>query len=441
MKGIRFDARIAVCVAGFTLAIILVIVDEILDIPSRIFNTPPTPVNWTEFITETVFIFIVGLLTILLIRGLNARYRRAEELLRVERDRLATIFDCMEDAVYIINRNHDIEYANRATLSQFGPLKGQKCYQYFHNEKKPCSWCKIESVVEGKTVRRDLYSLRNQRTYDYIATPLKNANGSISKLGILRDVTERKQLEWDIAKFKELDKMKRNLLSTVSHELRSPLATIKGYASMLTDYSRKLNSRQRRDFVLAIQQDADRLTDFVNNLLDLSRLEAGLIRLEKRAYSMAKLLTHVVDAARIRSPRHRIRLNVATGLPRMNVDVTRIEQILNNLIDNAAKYSAEGKEIKVSAKKVGNELLLGVSDQGIGIPAEDLERVFDPMYRVEHKQAETSSGLGLGLSLCRGLVALHDGRIWVESEVGIGSNLWFALPLKTAGAKSKGGTQ
>ena len=184
---------------------------------------------------------------------------------------------------------------------------------------------------------------------------------------MLRDVTERKQLEWDVDKLKELDKVKRNLLSTVSHELRSPLATIRGYASMLTDYGRKLNNRQKREFVLAIQQDADRLTGFVNDLLDLSRLEAGLIKLEKRPYSIAKLLAHVVDAARIRSPRHQILLNVATELPRINIDVTRIEQVLNNLIDNATKYSAEGREIKVSAKKVEDELLLGVSDQGIGI--------------------------------------------------------------------------
>jgi PAS domain S-box-containing protein len=440
MKKFRFDARIIICVAGFALAIILVAVDELLDIPARIFNTLPTPVNWTELITETVFILVVGLLTTFLLREVNLRYRRAEELLHFERDRLATIFDCMEDAAYIVNTNHDIEYANRSAISQFGVLKGQKCYQYFHNEKEPCSWCKIEAVGKGKTVRRDLYLLRNQRTYDYIGTPLKNANGSISKLGILRDITERKQLEGNVTKLEELDKMKRNLLSTVSHELRSPLATIKGYASMLTDYGQKLSNRQKREFVLAIQQDADRLTDFVNDLLDLSRLEAGLIRLERRLYSVAKLLTHVVDAARVRTPRHKILLNVATGLPRINVDVARVEQVLNNLIDNATKYSAEEREIVVSARKVGDELLFGVSDQGIGIPAEDLEKVFDPMYRIRHKQAEASSGLGLGLSLCRGLVALHDGRIWAESEVGVGSNFWFTLPLEAGGLKSTGGT-
>ena len=105
----------------------------------------------------------------------------------------------------------------------------------------------------------------------------------------------------------------------------------------------------------------------------------------------------------------------------------RIKQVIDNLIDNAAKYSAEGTEIVVSAEEAGNELLLSVSDRGIGIPDEDLEKIFYPMYRVEHKQSEASGGMGLGLSLCRGLVALHSGRIWVESEPGRGS--LFTLEL------------
>lgn len=439
MKKFGFDVRIAVCVAGFVLAGILIVADEIFDIPSRVFNTPPTPVNWMELATETFFILVVGSLTIFLLQQLNLRRKRAQEMLYLERDKLATILNCMEDGIYIINTKHDIEYINQAMLSQFGPVKERKCYQYLHNLEEPCPWCKIQSVLEGRSVRRDLYSLKNQRTYDYIGTPLKNSDGSISKLGMLRDITERKQLEWDIAKLEELDRVKRSLLSTVSHELRSPLATIRGYASMLTDYRRKLNESKKREFVLAIKKDADELTDFVNDLLDLSRLEAGLIMLEVKPYSIVRVLKRVVAAAQIRLPSHQILLRLTKRLPRINIDVIRIQQVLHNLIDNAATYSAEGTEIVVSARKVDNEMLVGVSDQGIGIPAEDLEKVFYPMYRIESKE-KASRGMGLGLSLCRGLVALHEGRIWVESEVGVGSTFWFTLPLETARSKSvKGG--
>ena len=201
---------------------------------------------------------------------------------------------------------------------------------------------------------------------------------------------------------------------------------------MLNDYQHKLNGSQKREFVLAILQDSERLANFVNELLSFSRLEAGLVKLEMRSCSIVQLLKRVVAAARIRSPTHQIVLRVATRLPRVDIDVTRIEELLDNLIDNAVKYSAEGTEIRISAKKADSELLLSVSDRGMGIPSEELEKIFSPMYRIEKKETDVSQGIGLGLSLCRHLVVLHGGRIWVESEVGVGSTFWFTLPVKIA---------
>lgn len=106
--------------------------------------------------------------------------------------------------------------------------------------------------------------------------------------------------------------------------------------------------------------------------------------------------------------------------------------MLDNLIDNACKYSADGTKVKVSVSQLGNELLLGVSDQGIGIAVENLEKVFDPMYRIKHEDSEKIPGIGLGLSVCKGLIDSHGGRIWIESDVGKGSTCWFTLPLDTA---------
>jgi two-component system sensor histidine kinase VicK len=111
------------------------------------------------------------------------------------------------------------------------------------------------------------------------------------------------------------------------------------------------------------------------------------------------------------------------------MDVRRIRQVLDNLIDNACKYSVDGTRVKVSVQQLGNEILVGVSDQGIGIAAEDLERVFDPMYRIKHENSEKIPGIGLGLSVCKGLIDSHGGRIWIESEVRKGSTCWFTLPL------------
>ncbi|HEY91614.1 MAG TPA: PAS domain S-box protein [Dehalococcoidia bacterium] len=262
--------------------------------------------------------------------------------------------------------------------------------------------------------------------------------GKRAVLGYLMDNTERKELEWDVAKYKELDQMKRNLLSTVSHELRTPLSNIKGYANMLIDYEQKLNDQQRREFVKGIDKDTDRLTDFVNDLLNLSRLEAGLLSVEKKLYSISSLLREVVDEASIRWSSHHIKLKITRSLPRVNIDPGRIRQVLDNLIDNACKYSAHNTEVVVSGRKTGSELHIGIHDQGIGIPAGDLEKVFDPMYRIDREHIRKVPGIGLGLSVCKGLVDAHNGHIWFESEVGKGSTCWFTLPLDEAKASGTG---
>jgi len=268
--------------------------------------------------------------------------------------------------------------------------------------------------------------------------------GKRAVLGYYMDITDRKELEWDIAEYKELDQLKRNLLSTVSHELRTPLSNIKGYANMLIDYEHRLTDAQRREFVRGIDKDTDRLTGFVNDLLNLSRLEAGLLSVEKKPRSIARLLREVVDEARMRAPAHRIALNTARGLPRASMDASRIRQVLDNLIDNACKYSPDGTEIAVSASETDGGILVGVRDQGIGIPPEDLGRVFDPMYRIKREQTREVAGIGLGLSVCKGLVDAHGGRIWFESEVGRGSTCWFTLPVRrrraAAGSRRRGST-
>jgi len=294
-------------------------------------------------------------------------------------------------------------------------------------------------MLKGKlTSPYEYRSLRKDGQVRWVTQTITSImyEGKRAVLGYYMDTTERKELEWDVIKYKELEKLKRNLLSTVSHELRTPLANIKGYASMLTDYERKLTDSQKREFILAIEKDADRLTDFVNDLLNLSRLEAGLLKVERAAHNIVKLLNEVVTEARIRSPRHNIVLRAPKKLPRANIDIRRIKGVLDNLIDNASKYSNEGTEIVVSAKHASDKLLISVSDQGIGIPTEDLERVFNPMYRIEHTHVKPVGGSGLGLAICKGLVEAHGGHIWFQSEVGVGSTCWFTLPLKPAKPES-----
>ena len=259
--------------------------------------------------------------------------------------------------------------------------------------------------------------------------------GKPAILGYYMDITERKELEWKIIRYIDMDKIKKNLLSTVSHELTIPLATIKGYANMLINYKQKLSAHQKQDFIQTIEQESDRLSEFVNNLLDMSRLETGMLKLDKKPLSIARLLKIVWEQAKLLSPDREIELTIHGPLHRVNMDSWRIKEVLNNLISNAIKYSPQKSKIQISAKESGNEILIGVSDRGIGIPGDSIDKVFNPLFRIGQKN--DVGGLGLGLSICKGLIEAHGGRIWIESKEGVGSTFWFTLPRYDSRAINK----
>jgi len=243
---------------------------------------------------------------------------------------------------------------------------------------------------------------------------------------------ERKQAEEkarELALLKKLDQMRTNLLANVSHELRTPLATIKGYSTMILDYDKRLRPDEKREYLKSIDRASDRLTSLVDSLLDMSRLEAGLLRLETTLTDISTLIQEAVAEGRIRAPKHNIVADVETGLPRIVVDAKRIQQIIDNLLDNACKYSGEGTEVMVSAQRGTQELIISVSDQGTGIPVESLDKVFTQMYSTMQRMAGKKVGLGLGLPISKGLVEAHGGRIWLESEQEKGTRCSFTLPL------------
>ncbi|MCK4862947.1 MAG: PAS domain S-box protein [Dehalococcoidales bacterium] len=251
-------------------------------------------------------------------------------------------------------------------------------------------------------------------------------------LGNLMDITERKYLERKVIEYEELSKMKSDLLATVSHELRTPLSTIKGYSTMILDYFSRLSSDETKDYLISIDNSTDRLAKLVDNLLDTSRMEAGLLKLDKSPTNISQLIRIVAAEASIRAGHHKIITQLSNRLPRLSIDVKRIRQVLDNLIDNAIKYSPQGTEVLISAKKSGRELLISINDQGAGIPAEELTSIFDRMYRIEQRLSSGVDGMGLGLYICQGLVEAHGGRIWAESTVGQGSIIQFTLPIASA---------
>jgi len=240
---------------------------------------------------------------------------------------------------------------------------------------------------------------------------------------LIAETAERK-------KYEELNKLKSDLLSMVSHELRTPLATIKGYATMLVDYDEKLTSDEKIQSLVSIDKATSRLTYLVDQLLDMSRADAGLLELEMDPANPAALIRQAVAEARLRAPDCSFEVDVpAEGLPPVRMDVTRIRQVLDNLLENAIKYAANGKAVTVSARLHDGDVVFSVTDRGPGIPEHELERIFDRMYRIEPQAGVSAKGLGLGLSICKALVEAHKGRIWAESRPGEGSRFIFTLPL------------
>jgi len=260
----------------------------------------------------------------------------------------------------------------------------------------------------------------------------REANKTQMILLAIEDITERKQAEQkarEIEVMKELDQLRKGLMANVSHELRTPLSSIKGFASTLLRTDVKWSEEEQRDFLETIDHETNRLIHLINDLLDMSRIEAGGLKLDKRDYRISEVLDSISDRLAILTEHHRLEVIVPPELPPVFVDQMRIGQVLTNLVENATKYSPEGSKITVEAKFAGNQIIVSVADRGQGIPAELLDKVFDRFYQAESIVTGKKSGTGLGLSICWGIVEAHGGRIWVESKLGKGSKFSFSLPV------------
>jgi signal transduction histidine kinase len=215
----------------------------------------------------------------------------------------------------------------------------------------------------------------------------------------------------------------------VSHELRTPLSSIKGYASSLLRDDVEWEDETRREFLTVIDEESDRLTALIEDLLQMSEIEAGVLRVDRQPVRITRLAQKIVKKLRPEARDHQVSVNVVADVPETLADPRRVEQVLQNLIGNAVKYSPDGAPVQVRVERRGAEILVSVRDQGIGIALEHLDHVFDRFYRVDGTLARQTGGSGLGLAICRGLVEAHGGKIWVESQLSKGSTFFFTIPL------------
>jgi len=251
-------------------------------------------------------------------------------------------------------------------------------------------------------------------------------------VGQATSMIERSRLRQEglqIEVLQRTDALRAALLSSISHDLRTPLASIKASASSLLQDDVQWSDEERRSFTLAIEREADRLNRLVANLLDMSRIEGGALKPEKEWYPIDELIHDVLGHMQPQLLSREMQTSIPDDLPPVQLDYLEIEQVLTNLIENAVRYTPSNSPIDVSVQTEGDQMAISVSDRGPGIPSADLERVFDKFYRVLGRTAERPTGSGLGLAVSKGLVEAHGGHIWAENRKGGGTVFRFTLPL------------
>lgn len=369
-----------------------------------------------------------------------ALYRRVS----IEKDQLDAIFKNTSDAIIIIGEDKRVLRVNPAAslLTNWTEAEsvGKPCSTVYqpHDidgrslcDPATCPMERIKRSWQPIPYLETVATTKSGKAVDVAASySFFVSDGSLYTIAILRD----------ISKVKEVDRLKSEFISMVSHEFRSPLALIKGYASTLLRPDLTLDSDRQRRFLSGINEAVDRLTRMVDNLLSTSRIEAGRMKPTLRVIDLVDTVARTVMPFQGTSPRHRLTLNLPDQEVKVHADRDLIEQVLVNLVSNAFKYSPDGGAIEVSiephiSKSSTGErrgtVSVSVRDEGIGIPEPYLDKVFEKFFRVEDTRSRTTPGTGLGLYVCRSIIEAHGGSLSVKSKTGIGTTITFSLPIGT----------
>jgi signal transduction histidine kinase len=233
-----------------------------------------------------------------------------------------------------------------------------------------------------------------------------------------------------VEQLERLNRAKSEFVSIVSHEFRTPLTGIQGFSEMMRD--EQLSMEEMREYAGDINKDVQRLNRMINEMLDLDRMESGRMTIHREQMDLNAVVDEAVDRVRPNAPNHTLTLDLQPDLPQIQADRDRLTQVASNLLSNAVKYSPTGGRITLTTRAQGDQLLFDVRDEGLGIPKEALETIFERYSRVDSQATKDIQGTGLGLPIVRQIVQLHGGRVWAESELGRGSVFHVVLPLAGA---------
>jgi two-component system phosphate regulon sensor histidine kinase PhoR len=386
----------------------------------------------------------------------NVRLREREMALwraaEMERHRLERIISSMAEGLLITDQQGVVQSLNQSAQQLFSQLQiDLSPEQSFSLRRLATSsefpWLAeladlIDYSLEGNTVlNRELNAGISgdaiPLTLNISAAPLNESGPEYARpvgvVAVLNDITSSKQIE----------KLKDEFVSVVSHELRTPLTAIKGYTQhLLRRLERRLREKRQAGesvqketpesydlrSLQIIQSQSEQLERLVNDLLDLSRAQWGELNLQYTSFYLADVLTERVQLAQVSAEEHTITLDIQVRDSRVVADKLRMGQVIGNILDNAIRFSPQGRQVIVELKEQNNEYQISITDQGIGVSPEYINHIFERFYRVRNTASRQYSGIGLGLFVARAIVEAHGGRIWVTSNEGLGSTFSFTLP-------------
>lgn len=345
-----------------------------------------------------------------------------------EKEELEHVIESVYAGIVMVHQNGRVMQMNSSARAMFGVDQNERLTGDYVTLIKNDAVQQIiaKSLEEADELQEEITLMPpgeedNERIYQVQTALVRGEDQSVMGIvAIFNDITEIRSIE----------RMKTAFVSTVSHELRTPLTSIKGFiCTLLQDVDGFYDAETVHEFYVIIDQECDRLTRLISDLLNVSRIEAGrALDLNPGPVNLPDVVSKVVAAQKSYTNKHEFSVQLEDDLPTIVADNDKVDQILTNLTNNAVKYSPKGGTITVSGKQSNGVIQMAVTDQGMGIPKEHIEKLFDRFHRIDNRDTRKVGGTGIGLYLVKHLVEAHGGRIWVESEEGKGSSFIFELP-------------
>ena len=357
---------------------------------------------------------------------------------------LNSIIESIKDGVSILDADLNIVRVNDAMNKWFAkniPLEGKKCYEAYHERDSPCKPCPIMRCMEtGETERNIVQGLPDSENqwFELLSYPLKDSTTSeiTGTVAFVKDITDHKRAEAELAEARlharEVSKTNSELKANLSHEIRTPLANIIGFTQMLhNDIYGRLNPKQQKH-IQGIQKSAEHLMNLIDDILEISDVEAGKMELNVEMVSLPGLLNEILNLLKPFAEDRNVEIttDIPEYIPEISLDKVKIKQAIYNLIINAIHFTPEGRDVHISIEYSSYDLRFEVNDSGIGISPAHLEELFRPFKEIYSESGVKPHNSVLGLSLAKDYIELHGGEIEVKSEPGVGNTYIFTIPIQ-----------